>query len=184
MLVTRLEPDESTAARAWVAEIHRLATGRRVPVRRDVAGDLRDRWLGLARTLYARAQPSPTPRGAAWSATLAVRAADRYLHEHLGSTVYLADVSRATDVPARTLQAAFRDVLDGSPMAYLETLRLHAALRALRTGAADTVRAAALGVGLRHAARFSAAFRARFSAKPGDVLRAAKAARGAKPDPA
>lgn len=183
LLTTELAPDELAAATALADRTAALGSGGRTRVAAAAAADLRGRWIDLAGRLFARATPSPAPRGATWSATLDVRAAERYLRAHLGATVYLVDVSRATGVPPRTLQAAFRQVLGCSPMAYLETLRLHAALRALRAPDGDvpeTVREVALRVGFRHFPRFSAAFRARFATRPADVLRTARAARTAE----
>ncbi|MBL9088163.1 MAG: helix-turn-helix transcriptional regulator [Planctomycetia bacterium] len=184
LLLTELRPDEADIARALSERTRTLAHERPDRVPATVAAELRARWLELVGALFARAVPTPAPRGATWSATLDVRAADRYLRSHLGATIYLADVSRATGVPPRTLQAAFRHVLGCSPMAYLETLRLHAALRALRTpgGAVpETVREVAARFGFRHYPRFSAAFRARFVARPGAILRAARAGRAEAP---
>lgn len=184
LLMTDLRPGEADDARALAERTRALASDRATRVPAVAAAELRSRWLELVGALFARAVPTPAPRGATWSATLDVRAADRYLRGHLGTTVYLADVSRATGVPPRTLQAAFRHVLGCTPMAYLETLRLHAALRALRTpgGAVpETVREVAARFGFRHYPRFSAAFRARFAARPGALLRAAREARDAAP---
>lgn len=182
LLTTDLTHAELADAVALAERTETLASGGRALVPERVAAELRGRWLDLAGGLFARAEPAPAPRGATWSATLDVRAADRYLRGHLGSTIYLADVCRATGVPPRTLQAAFNLVLGCSPMAYLETLRLHAALRALRTdeGAVpDTVRDVAKRVGFSHYPRFSAAFRARFAASPGEILQVAREARAA-----
>ena len=185
LLTTELGPDELSAAAALADRTAALGAGGRTRVAAATATDLRGRWIDLGGRLFARATPSPAPRGATWSATLDVRAAERYLRGHLDASVYLADVSRATGTPPRTLQAAFRHVLGCSPMAYLETLRLHAALRALRTPEADvpeTVREVAARVGFRHFPRFSKAFRARFASRPGEVLREARAARRTRPD--
>lgn len=178
LLTTELRADEREAAEELAERTRALADASRGPVPLGVAETLRDAWLGLVGPLFARAAPSPPPRGATWSATLDVRAAERYLYEHLEGEVYLADVSRATGVPPRTLQAAFRHVLGCSPMAYLETLRLHAVLRALRNAgpAPTTAREIARSLGFRHYPRFSAAFRARFVASPSELLRAAREA--------
>ncbi|MFO0932006.1 MAG: AraC family transcriptional regulator [Planctomycetota bacterium] len=182
LLTAELSPEELAEATALVERTETLAGGAPTVVPERVATDVRARWIDLAGAVFARAEPAPAPRGATWSATLDVRAADRYLRGHLGATVYLADVCRATGVPPRTLQAAFALVLGCSPMAYLETLRLHAALRALRAdeGAVPaTVRDVAKRVGFSHYPRFSAAFRARFASSPGEILQRSRETRAA-----
>lgn len=72
----------------------------------------------------------------------------------------------------RALQAAFRQDLATSPMAYLRDVRLRRAREEL--GAADrhatTVRAVAVGLGMWHPSRFAAAYRAAFGETPSETL--------------
>lgn len=107
-------------------------------------------------------------------------AAEAHFVAHLAETVYLADVSTATGVPARSLEHAFRSVLGMPPMRYLELLRAHALFRLLRgTGpdAPPTVADAFTDVGVGHGPRFAARYRSIFGETPAQTQRAARAAR-------
>ncbi len=119
---------------------------------------------------YGWAHGAPVASGAARRRSEdLLRAADRYLREHLGSPVYLTDLARATGTPARTLEHAFRRRLGLTPMAYLTWLRMAAARRRLtdrhRT-AASAVTEAAHEVGFPHLGRFAVTYRRTFGESP------------------
>jgi transcriptional regulator GlxA family with amidase domain len=85
----------------------------------------------------------------------------------------MADLARATNVSARTLQAAFRQYTGMSPMNYLRQLRLTRVHEDLL--AADprlhTVAGIAHRHGFPHLGRFAATYRARYGFNPSTALR-------------
>jgi AraC-like DNA-binding protein len=88
------------------------------------------------------------------------------------ATFSMTDLARATNVSARTLQAAFRQHTGMSPMAYLRQLRLTRVHEDLLT--ADprhhTVAGIAHRHGFPHLGRFAATYRARYGFNPSTAL--------------
>ena len=158
---------------AWGEPGHRL-------VEPATADGLRARWASLLRWALSANTPVPRPRRHELTAAAAVLAAEAHFVAHLPDTVYLADVSAATGVPARSLEHAFRSVLGMPPMRYLELLRAHALFRSLRGAGPDappTVADAFTDVGVGHGPRFAARYRSIFGETPAQTQRAARAAR-------
>lgn len=102
-----------------------------------------------------------------------VQVAEDYAQRHADDPVYVTDLCKAASVSERTLQNAFREIMDMTPVAYLNRLRLHRVRQALR--AADshstTVSAEALKWGFWHLGEFSRAYKECFGELPTDTLR-------------
>jgi transcriptional regulator GlxA family with amidase domain len=74
-------------------------------------------------------------------------------------------------VSRRELEYAFRTVFDESPRAYLQSLRLNAIRRALRsTRTCEPVTRIAFDHGVTHLGRFSAQYRRLFGELPSETL--------------
>jgi AraC-like DNA-binding protein len=153
-----------------------------VPARE--ADALRAQWLSLAARVVAGARPWPRPRPHDWRAALDVRAVERHVRARLAEPIYLRDLRDATGIPERTMQDAFRTVLGMRPMAYIETLRLHA-LHAdlLESGprAPRTVSEAARRNGIAHLSRLAGRYRAIFGENPRETIARARERTDARP---
>ncbi len=102
-----------------------------------------------------------------------VRHAEAYMQAHADQPLRLADIARATDIPARTLLSAFQRFRDCSPMQYLRKVRLELAHQRLcepDTGA--TVASVAMDCGFMHLGRFAQIYRDRFGVSPSATLQA------------
>lgn len=102
-----------------------------------------------------------------------VAVAQRFIDEHLDQPLTVAAVARACTVSVRTLQAAFRSVLDTTPANFVRERRLSAAhddlLRA--DPVTETVRNVALRWGFANPGRFAADYRRSFDEPPRVTLR-------------
>jgi AraC-like DNA-binding protein len=104
-----------------------------------------------------------------------VRDAEVFMRAHYDDIVSMAEVARAANVSARTLQVAFASARGHSPREALTGIRLDAArARLAAPGAADTVSAVALECGFTHLGRFSVSYRARFGESPSATLERAR----------
>lgn len=86
----------------------------------------------------------------------------------------LSDMARVAGTSVRSVQAAFTEHLDMSPMTYLRHLRLaraHDDLQAAVPGDGQTVTDIALRWGFSHVPRFAAAYRDRYGVAPSQTLR-------------
>ena len=103
----------------------------------------------------------------------AVRRAERYMEEHAGDDIALADVAAAARIGARALQLAFRRHHDMTPLEYLRRVRLGRAHRDLQAGnpVDDTVGAIASRWGFTHHGNFSAAYLRAYGRSPSITLR-------------
>ncbi|MEY8841199.1 helix-turn-helix transcriptional regulator [Cribrihabitans sp. XS_ASV171] len=100
-----------------------------------------------------------------------VRTAVDYMRAHFPHITSMAEVAAVCGVSVRTLESAFRSVMDGSPKEYLTRIRLDAARELLLhdsgvRGTAD----AAYACGFGHAGRFASLYRARFDETPSVTL--------------
>ncbi|WP_163789807.1 AraC family transcriptional regulator [Mycobacterium stomatepiae] len=125
---------------------------------------------------YSGAFPAAdaSPTGAVRSP--AVRRAIAYLEDCAAEDIRIRDVAAAARVSTRTLQQAFRQHLDTTPMAYLKSIRLaraHTDLRRASVGEGVTVAAVAYRWGFANLGRFAADYRREFGRSPSEVLRAA-----------
>lgn len=102
-----------------------------------------------------------------------VKIAEEYALAHIEDRLYVTDLCVATGVSERTLQYAFQEVMDMSPVAYLTKLRLHRVRKALRmeTYGSTTVSDLALKWGFWHFGDFSRAYKDCFGELPSESLR-------------
>lgn len=102
-----------------------------------------------------------------------VKRVEDYVLAHAGDRIFVSDLCRAASVSERTLENAFRNVMDLTPMHYLVRMRLHRVREALLAGsnATTTVSAEALNWGFWHFGEFSRAYRQCFDELPSDTLR-------------
>lgn len=110
--------------------------------------------------------PAPRPQH--------VRKAMEYLDAHAATDVTIDDIAAAADVPVRTLQRAFRQAFDVSPMTYLKHLRLDRVRARLKACDGDGVTAIAFECGFTHLGRFARDYRLRFGETPSETLRHAR----------
>ena len=106
--------------------------------------------------------------------TRVVGRARDFIEESLSGAVRLEDIARASGVGARSLQLAFRERFQLSPMEYLRARRLSEVHRALRTAAPGslTVSDVATSHGCFHLGRFSHYYRDLFGELPSETLSA------------
>jgi AraC-like DNA-binding protein len=101
-----------------------------------------------------------------------VRRAEDYLRAHLTEPLTLGDLARAVGCSSRSLQLAFRNARDTTPMAALQQARLEGARQVLmREGPGTSVVDVALRFGFSNAGRFAKLYRKAFREKPMDTLR-------------
>lgn len=102
-----------------------------------------------------------------------VRAAEQYAMDHADERLYVTDLCQAASVSERTLEYAFRSVMELSPTAYLTRIRLHKVRQALLRAepGATTVTAEALNWGFWHFGEFSKAYKDCFEELPSDTLK-------------
>lgn len=122
----------------------------------------------------------PQPPGAAGEMTAAtrqrvVREARRHMAEHAEQPISVPELCAALHVSRRTLQYAFQDVLQMSPVTYLRALRLNGVRRDLKRGGSEPVADHAARWGFWHLSRFAADYRHLFGELPSDTLRGARA---------
>lgn len=106
--------------------------------------------------------------------------AERYMEEHAGSALRLADIANAAGTSTRTLLEAFKRFRDTSPMQHLQGLRLERAHALLRAGGKATtqgtgqetasVATIAFDCGFTHLGRFAQAYRRRYGKPPSATL--------------
>jgi AraC family ethanolamine operon transcriptional activator len=102
-----------------------------------------------------------------------VKQAEAFIMAHLDRKIYIADLCENARVSERSLQYAFRDVLDLSPYKFMTLQRLNKARRALCQATSDqtTVNELALKYGFWHMGRFSRAYKALFGELPSKTIR-------------
>lgn len=102
-----------------------------------------------------------------------VLSAREYIDNHLSHPFGLETLAREIGASTRTLEAAFRETYDTTPLRYVKTRRLHAARRLLLQ--ADdpnlTVTDAALKSGFSHMSYFSRDYKTLFGEYPSETLR-------------
>jgi AraC-like DNA-binding protein len=101
-----------------------------------------------------------------------VAAAEQLIRERAAAPVDMGKIAGELGVSLRSLQLGFRTCRDTTPSAFLQSLRLESARRALveRSDAAS-VTAIALEHGFTHMGRFSLAYKARYGESPVTTLR-------------
>lgn len=100
-----------------------------------------------------------------------LREAKEYINKHLADPVQVKDVAIMLGVTTRTLELAFRQLLDITPQGYISTARLYAVHRSLKTANPDrTVGAVAGEWGYWHLGQLARDYRARFGELPSQTL--------------
>jgi AraC family ethanolamine operon transcriptional activator len=101
-----------------------------------------------------------------------VRTAQDYVMEQQGLGYSVTDLCEVTNTSERTLQYAFRKVLEMTPVEYLIRLRLHRAHQDLRTADPETstVSKIAMNWGFWHFGEFAAAYKSCFDEMPSETL--------------
>jgi AraC-like DNA-binding protein len=102
-----------------------------------------------------------------------VKTAEEFAMARVGEHLSVTDLCRAAGVSERTLEYAFQDVMNLSPVAYLIRLRLHRVREGLLAGThgTTTVTAEAVNWGFWHFGEFSHAYKNCFGELPSDTLR-------------
>ncbi|WP_244993330.1 AraC family transcriptional regulator [Rhodococcus qingshengii] len=102
-----------------------------------------------------------------------VRTAQRYILEHAGEAIGVADIAGAVNLSVRALEEGFARHLHVPPTAYLREVRLVRAHDELSRSTAEqsSVREIAERWGFRHAGRFSSLYRAQFGVSPSQHLK-------------
>lgn len=101
-----------------------------------------------------------------------VKTAQAYVMEQRDVGYSVTDLCVATNTSERTLQYAFRKILDMTPIEYLIRLRLHRAHQDLRTAnpGSTTVSKIAVNWGFWHFGEFSTAYKSCFDEMPSETL--------------
>ena len=120
-----------------------------------------------------RFDPSPadidsTTRKAAAARRVAVRLAREYIHARLSEPLPLSELCRHSGLKARTLETGFREVTGLTPIAYIRSLRLNAARRALLDGSTQlrSISDIAMDNGFWHLSQFATDYRKLFGETP------------------
>jgi AraC-like DNA-binding protein len=99
-----------------------------------------------------------------------LRRAVAYIHEQAHENITLHDIAFAAGIHHRTLQAAFRDTVGVTPIAYLRDVRLDKArFHLMRRQNRARVCEVAYDCGYSHLGRFSKDYRARFGHAPSET---------------
>ncbi len=133
-------------------------------------------------TMLVETFPNPAVAASTAAATQAargrlapstVRRAVRFIEDHAGQDIGLADVAAAAGIGPRSLQLAFRRHHDVTPLEYLRRVRLDRAHHELQAaGATETsVAAVAARWGFAHHSNFSAAYLRAYGCSPSVTLR-------------
>lgn len=103
-----------------------------------------------------------------------VRLSIDYIERHLAQPISLEDIARNTHLSGRSIQQAFRDDLDTTPMAYVRERRLErvrAELADALPSEGVTVTDVAERWGFTHLGNFAVTYRKRFGESPSKTLR-------------
>jgi AraC-like DNA-binding protein len=116
--------------------------------------------------LYPVTAPEKDTTGPAY-----LRPLEEWMEANLGEPIAIEHLAEVAGVGVRTVQAAFRRYRGCSPMARLQTMRMHRARALLLHPLPGTsVTAVALGIGLLHLGRFSTRYRDMFGESPSETL--------------
>ena len=89
------------------------------------------------------------------------------MQDHWRESTSLADLCRAAGAPDRDLRRGFGELYGVSPMAYLRSVRMHAAREMLgRTKGERSISEVVLRCGFAHFGRFSVDYRCAFGETP------------------
>jgi AraC-like DNA-binding protein len=101
-----------------------------------------------------------------------VKRAEAYIEAHFAAPLSLADIAAQAGVSARSLQNGFQNFRNTTPMAFLRSVRLQRAHRALLAADPGTERVTeiALACGFNHMGEFATAYRRTFGVTPKQTL--------------
>jgi AraC-like DNA-binding protein len=95
-----------------------------------------------------------------------------YIQGHLSAPLTLADIARASGIPARTLLKHFKEQMGTSPMRYMRSARLARVRQALLRGdRPENVTDIAMAWGFQHLGRFAVEYRRHFGESPSETRR-------------
>jgi len=101
-----------------------------------------------------------------------LKRAMEYMHAHAGADIRMVDVARETGTSVRSLQAAFQQFKNTTPIGYLRKIRLQGARRALLdSGHSRLVAEIARDWGFSHMGRFAALYYQSFGEMPSETVR-------------
>jgi len=150
-------------AASWFARIEALLDTPESPFFERADREIEERLfedLLVAVAPPERPAPGAHCRGAA-------RRAEAFMREHWRESISLADLCRAAGAPDRDLRRGFGELYGVSPMAYLRSVRMHAAREMLRRTKGEwSIGEMALRCGFTHLGRFSVDYRCAFGETP------------------
>lgn len=133
-----------------------------------VEEDLMARFLMCQPSVIYHFLKDRTPSAAT---TRQLRRARGFMHANLAEPITLSQISEAAGCSIRSLQLAFRDRFNCSPMQYMRDERLRMAHYLLQTEPAGSlVSQIAYDVGFSHLGRFAVAYRKMFGQSPSTTL--------------
>jgi AraC family ethanolamine operon transcriptional activator len=102
-----------------------------------------------------------------------INVAEEYTLANIDDRIYVSDLCRVAGVSERTLQYAFQELMQTTPVAYLNRLKLHRARANLRSASVTktSVSAIAMDWGFWHFGEFSQAYKRCFQELPPETLR-------------
>jgi AraC-like DNA-binding protein len=101
-----------------------------------------------------------------------LKRAMEYMHANVGADIRMADIARQAGTSVRTLQAAFQQFKDTTPIGYLRMIRLQGARRALMSADQSRLVAdVARDWGFSHMGRFAALYYQSFGEMPSETAR-------------
>jgi AraC family transcriptional regulator, ethanolamine operon transcriptional activator len=120
--------------------------------------------------ILLRGIASPVPQDSLNRERIA-RQAEDFARAHLDDPPSIRDLCAATECTERSLHHAFLESFGMPPARYLRILRLNAARRAMLSGHAASVTAAATDFGFFHFGRFARDYRGLFGETPSETMR-------------
>jgi AraC-like DNA-binding protein len=101
-----------------------------------------------------------------------LKRAMEYMHANAGADIRMADIARETGVSVRSLQAAFQQFKNTTPLGYLRSIRLQGARKTLvDSGHSRLVADIARDWGFSHMGRFAALYYQSFGEMPSETVR-------------
>jgi AraC family ethanolamine operon transcriptional activator len=156
-------PDGVARAGALITLLSRLLQG-------GLAGQAQRQLEERALEILLRGIASPVPRDFLNRERIA-RRAEHFARTRLHDPPSIRDLCMATACTERSLHHAFLESFGMPPARYLRILRLNAARRALLSGHAGSVTAAATDFGFFHFGRFAQDYRGLFGETPSETMR-------------
>lgn len=102
-----------------------------------------------------------------------VKRAVDFMRAHLHQDIGVSDMCAAACASRRSLQYCFEELLQTTPQAYLRSLRLNEARRAIKARGDGAIQAIALDLGFGSASHFTRCYKNLFDELPSDTVRGA-----------